>query len=44
MINMITIRLIINIKDVIRIKTKNIKDYTAKDHNAEDIIKVIIEI
>jgi hypothetical protein len=24
-------------------KTKDIKDYTAKDHNAEDIIEIIVK-
>jgi hypothetical protein len=42
-INTSTIRLTINIKNIIRIKTKDIKDYTAKNHNIENIIKVTIK-
>jgi hypothetical protein len=38
-----TTRLKVNIKNMVGTKTKDIKDYTAKDHNAEDIIEIIVK-
>jgi hypothetical protein len=35
--------LTVNIKDVVGIKTKDIKDHITKNHNTEDIIEIIIE-
>jgi hypothetical protein len=40
---MIIIRLTVNIRDVVRIKTKDIENYTTKDYNIRNIIEVIIE-
>jgi hypothetical protein len=36
-------RLTINIKNIIRTKTKIIKDHTAKDHNTKNTIEATIE-
>jgi hypothetical protein len=41
--NIIITRLIINIKDVIGIETKDIEDHTTKDYNAENTMEIIIE-
>jgi hypothetical protein len=41
--NIIITRLIVNIKDIVGIEVEDIKDYTTKDHNTENIIKIIIE-
>jgi hypothetical protein len=40
---MIITRLTVNIRDITEIETKDMEDHTAKDHNTEDIIKVIIK-